>query len=432
MARTKLHQARIPGWAVFCAVPLGALLFTGLVLPMAGCGSSTEVDSLVVSPTTESVAAGSTVQFSASGTIGHGNNHPSTTQNETSMVTWTSDAPAVATINANGVATGISAGTATITATMNGFTGVITATASLTVTGSGTGTGSTSGSQEPLVSINIVPDATTVSNIGMTGQYLAFGTYSTAPTIRDITNQVTWISLLPEIASINSYGASGASGSGGASGELAGLATAEGYTGSSVIYAEATNPDGSVVLSNSQTFTCKDPVTNVCDTNVATPQFATVTIFVEGENTSPTGEFVTAPSDTGSPDLINCGPDSTASGGQVCKGTYEVGSTVTLTENLPPGSAYFGGWSSGTAEALSCTIQTGGTVSNTCSFDDPTNPPAGWSCNSVTTGTGANVSTTSSCYEPISCTPKAGYTTANSPTCTLPLLGNATVGVIFY
>src|SRR6185437_9501030 len=197
------------------------------------------------------------------------------------------------------------------------------------------------GSQEPLLSINVVPGGTTVSNQGMTGQYLAFGTYSTVPTVRDITNQVTWISLLPEVASINSYGSAGASGSGGASGELAGLATAEGYTGTTDIYAEATNPDGTVVLSNSQEFTCKDSGTGVCNPSVATPQFATISVFIEGENTSATGEYVTAPSDTGTANLIHCGPDWTGTGGQVCKGTYEVGSTVTLTENLPAGSSYF-------------------------------------------------------------------------------------------
>ena len=108
--------------------------------------------------------------------------------------------------------------------------------------------------------------------------------------MRDLTNTVTWISLLPEVASIDS---------GGISGETGGLATAQGYTGDSVIYAEATNPDGTVVLSNSQTFTCKDPTTNVCIQTVAHPQFATITVFIEGENTTPTGEYVTAPSDTG-------------------------------------------------------------------------------------------------------------------------------------
>ncbi len=553
---------------------LKLLLLIGCVLPIAGCGNPL-VDSIAVTPQSQSTPVSGKVQFTATGTYGHGT-HPSSTQDITSQVTWTSSAPAVATITAAGLATGVAPGETTITATMNGFTGVISATAALTVTGAGgtvtgsaditsvniipstqsvaspggkaqfmpigltstgtsvslasavawsssstqiatvdsTGTATavsqgtatisavymnpdetvatgsatfqvlegnsemvtaltmfptsqaataaaqqsqftvlgtenglqydvttqvawsssnpavasvgTAGNgtpglakalsagtttieatytntdtskvvatgsysvtigaiQEPLLSINVVPAGTTVSNKGMTGQYLAFGTFSTVPTVRDITNDpnLAWISLLPEVASISSYGASGGAGSGGSSGELGGLATAQGYTGNTVIYAEYTNPDGTVVLSNSQTFTCKDPVTNVCDQGVATPQFATVTVFVEGENTSPTGEYVTAPSDTGTANLIHCGPDWTGSGGQVCTGTYEVGSTVTLTENLPAGSTYFGGWStgSGCAEA--------GTPPNTSIL-------------------------------------------ATSTTCTVTLDGNASVGVIFY
>lgn len=379
----RFRRASVSGRAV-----LAGLLFAGLGL--AGCGTS-QVDSIQISPTAQSVAVGSTAQFTAAGVVGHGS-HPSTSQDVTGSVTWSSSAPAVATISSGGVATGVSAGTATITATMNGFTGTLTSTAALTVTsssgtgGSGSGGSGSSGgsSQEPLLSINVVPSGITVTNKGMTGQYLAFGTYSTAPYMRDITNQVTWISLLPEVASINSYGAAGTAGSGGASGELAGLATAQGYTGNTDIYAEATNPDGTVVLSNVQTFTCNDPNTNVCDQGVATPQFATITVFIEGENTSPTGEYVTAPSDTGTPNLIHCGPDWTGGGGQVCTGTYEVGSPVTVTENLPSGSKYFGGWSTGS-----------GCVDNN-----------------------GNLLTTQQLL--------------TTTTCTLNLSGNATVGVIFY
>jgi len=598
-----------------------ASLLIALALTIAGC-TNPLVDSLAISPTSQSLAVGQTAQFTATGTIGHGASHPSTTQDDTDLVTWTSSTPSVATISATGLATAVAAGSTMITATINGYTGVLSATATLTVSGSGIGGGTkptsdvtsinvlpstqsvagpggtaafipigvessgatvnltgevawasssnqiatvsstgtatgvaqgtatitavytnadttiatgtatfqvlaggggaggtqvtaltifpgsqsatslgqqsqftvlgTEGSEqfdltsqvvwtssmisvatvdtapsatpglvtalaagstsieatytntdgskvittaaysvtagtspEPLLSINVVPSGVTVSNQGMTGQYLAFGTFSTPPLVRDITNEVTWISLLPDVASI---------GSGGMPGEIAGLATAEGYTGFTPIYAEdtKTNPDGTVVLSNSQTFTCKDSLTNVCDAEVAVPQFATVTVYVEGENTSPTGEFVTAPSDTGTPNLIHCGPDWTGAGGQVCTGTYEVGYQIILTENLPPGSPYFGGWSSGTAETLSCTIETGTTNSNTCPFVNPANPSNGWFCNTVTTGTGATASSTSTCYYPISCTPAAGYTNANSPTCTLPLLGDATVGVIFY
>ncbi len=530
-----------------------------LAISLAGCTSS-QVDSVAVSPLTQSVAVGQAAQFTATGTTGHGN-HPSSTSNVTDSVTWTSSAPAVATISATGLAKGVSAGTTTITATMPGYTGEISNSATLTVTGTGgssgpgnadittitvipgeqsvaspnqtsqfiaigataagatedlsnlvtwsssstaiatinakglatgvsqgtatitaiytnsdqsiaTGTGTftivggtteavtaltvypptqaltqaqqtqffvigTQGStglqvdetagvawtssdlnvatigttgdgtpglatavgagtttitatftnpdksvvvntatlsvtigaaQEPLLSINVVPTASQVSNKGMTTQFLAFGTYSTNPTVRDITNSVTWVSTSPEVAEVDSCGAassgpgigvcpSGGTGpvgpSGGLPGEYAGLATSMGYEGDSVIYAvdNTSNPDGTVVLSNPITFTCELPGTNppICVQTVPTPQFATITVFIAGEQTAPSGEYVTAPSDTGTPNLIHCGRESPISGGQVCTGTYEVGSKITLKENLASGSSYFGGWSTGSA-----------------------------------------------------------------------------------
>jgi hypothetical protein len=291
----------------------------------------------------------------------------------TDQVVWTSSNKAVATIGTAGdgtpgLATAVGTGATTITATWtNQDSSEVVGTASYSVT--------IGAAQEPLLSIAIVPQGITVSNKGMTGQYLAFGTYSTTPTVRDLTNTATWISLLPEVASIDS---------GGVAGEIGGLATAQGYTGQSVIYAEAKNPDGTVVLSNAQTFVCKDPVTNECDQGIASPQFATLTVFIEGENTSPTGEYVTAPSDTGTPNLIHCGPDWTGAGGQVCTGTYETGSTVVLKENLPAGSTHFGGWSAGDG------------------------------------------------LPGVGCTPANGTTLLNSTTCTVTLLGDTSVGAIFY
>jgi len=133
-----------------------------------------------------------------------------------------------------------------------------------------------------------------------------------------------------------------------------------------------------VVLSNPQTFTCKDQ-TGICEQDIAHPQFATLTVYNAGENT--TTWLVTAPSDTGVPNLIHCGPGSTA-GGSVCTGTYETGSTVVLTES-PTGSG-FGGWSSGDGVA----------------------------------GVG--------------CTPAQGKTLLDSPTCTVTLTGDTSVGAIFY
>jgi hypothetical protein len=525
-----------------------AVLVAGCGVFIAGCSDNTQVGTIQITPATQSLNAGQTAQFTATGIIGHGK-HPPTTQDVTSLVTWSSNAPAIATISPTGLASAVSAGTATISASLAGAT---SATATITVTGGtpgkagnnivsigvipgsqsvaapgqtaqfiaigttaagvtldltnqvswtsssteiatvGASTGIASGvsqgtatvtalytntsdqsvvtgtatfqvmggtteqitnltiypgsqsttaldqqtqffvlgtqgasglqfdltsqvawsssnravvtigtpgsgtpglatsvgagsstitatytnsdsskvvatatysattgqSPELLLSVNVVPSDVTVSNKGMTAQFLAFGTYSTSPTVRDITNSVTWISTLPEVASISSCGSgsgancgttTGGGPSGGLQGEYAGLATSQGYTGNTVIYAldNTTNPDGTVVLSNPQTFTCKDAVAEVCVQQVPTPQFATITVFIEGEQTAASGEYVTAPSDTGTPNLIHCGKDYPGPDGQVCTGTYAVGSKVTLTENLPAGSSSFGGWSTG-------------------------------------------------------------------------------------
>src|ERR1700722_13187778 len=169
------------------------LLIAALALTIAGCTNPLAV-SVAVSPTTQSISTGQTVQFSALGTYGHGSNHPSSKQDITDSVKWTSSAPGVATISASGVATGVSAGTTTITASINGFTGVVSATASLTVSGSSTGGGTPS-------SIAIIPNTQLVTTVGDTAQFQAIETTATGATV-DVTNSVTWGSSSQSIATI--------------------------------------------------------------------------------------------------------------------------------------------------------------------------------------------------------------------------------------
>ncbi|MGB6781585.1 MAG: Ig-like domain-containing protein [Terracidiphilus sp.] len=340
-------------------------------------GTTEAVTALTIYPSEQSLTQAQTTQFFVVGTQGSSGLQV----DETAGVAWTSSDENVATIGTKGngtpgLATAKGAGSSTVTATYtNADNSVAVATATVSVT--------IGAAQELLISINVVPASITVSNKGMTAQYLAFGTYSATPTVRDITNSVTWISTLPGIASISTCasGTSSTCGSGtssATSGPYGGLATAQGYTGNTVVYAldDTTNKDGTVVLSNPESFTCTDPVALVCLQNVVTPQFSTVTVFFAGAQTAPSGEYVTAPSDTGTPDLIHCGSQYPGTGGQVCTGTYAVGTKVVLTENLAAGSSYFGGWSTGSG----------------CAEANPT----------------------------------------TSPTCTVTLSGNATVGVIFY
>src|SRR5271154_5410555 len=87
-------------------------IFAALVF--SGCGGGNQaprLTALTVAPTSASVVAGSTQQFTVTGLFGDG-----TTQDETASVTWTSSNSAVATIASGGVATGVAAGTANITA----------------------------------------------------------------------------------------------------------------------------------------------------------------------------------------------------------------------------------------------------------------------------------------------------------------------------
>jgi hypothetical protein len=180
---------------------------------------------------------------------------------------------------------------------------------------------------------------------------------------------VNWISATPSVFPVNSSGAAGAT---------AGLVTAEG-SGNAVIYATATNPDGTLVYSPTVAFNCPLvlPTYNTATPPVMTDAgscnqytiapglLVTLTVYNEGLNT--TGWLITAPSATGTQDVIHCGPGST-SGGSVCSATYPVGTTVTLTAPAETGVS-FGGWSwnceeQGTISAAgpnSCTVYLGAT-----------------------------------------------------------------------
>ena len=299
-----------------------ALSFACLVLFLTGCGSR-GLDFIQVTPTTQSLTVGQTAQFAAVGTYGNANN-PST-QNVTSSVTWTSSVPAVATVSTSGVATGVNAGTTTITANAAAFNGSTSSSATLVVTGSGGG-----GTVEQLLSLTIIPSSIPVDNLQDTGQFLAIGTFSAAPTVRDLTNSpsLTWISSRPSVFPVNTYNA-------GNRGATAGIVTAYG-SGSAVITAEATGSDGSIQTATA-TFTCG------CSPGSQTPSLlATLTVYNEGLNT--TNWLVTAPSATGTPNVIYCGGPVSTSGRSVCVATYPIGTTVTLT--APATGAAFGGWSS--------------------------------------------------------------------------------------
>jgi Bacterial Ig-like domain (group 2) len=103
---------------VMIAVPGSHMPFDNVVMTTAVITSQAILQSIAVTPANPSVAAGATQQFTAIGTFSD-----NSTQDLTSQVSWTSDTPAVATIDATGLATGVTPGTANISATLNGVTG---------------------------------------------------------------------------------------------------------------------------------------------------------------------------------------------------------------------------------------------------------------------------------------------------------------------
>jgi uncharacterized protein YjdB len=365
------------------------------------------------------------------------------------QMAWTSSNPTIATVcttlpaaspapctsTTNGQVIGVSAGTTIITAeyinqAATGTTPAVvqSATASVTVTATP--------AAEPLLSIVALPSVTTDLNLEGTAQFLAYGTFSTAPTLLDITNgfyhagfpnsscsaayasadaaaaaadaaanlpvnnlphaecsfvPVTWVSTAPFDFPINSAGAAGATG---------GLSTAD-ASGNTDIYAVASNPDSTLVYSPIVVFNCPykaptygtksvtDPITNItttvtdfsalldpgtCNTKtIADSLLSTLTVFNAGVNT--TGWLITAPSATGTPDVIHCGGsvEQATVEGSVCEATYPIGTSVILKATSIPAvnpvpAVNFGGWSlncTDTAPVTSagpnyCTVLVGG------------------------------------------------------------------------
>jgi hypothetical protein len=361
----------------YAANPDGSLVYALGTFNVTG-GAPEPFTALTILPGPLSLSAtGQTGQFIAIGTTGSTGVNEDVTNS--SQVKWKSSIPTIATIstypaNPAGQAAGVSPGTAPITATLTNPDGsVLTATSSVAVTASA--------APEPLLSIAVVPTSVTIGNLNGTAQFLAYGTFSTAPTVQDITNgvnhngftsNVTWVSAPnQEIFPVTSSGSPG---------ETGGLVTAYG-NGSADIYAQATNPDGTIVYSPSATFNCPlvlastNPMTGQitpgsCNPDTIAPTLlVTLTVFNAGLNQ--TGWLITAPSATGTPDVIHCGPGS-PSGGSVCTATYPVNTTVTLTAPAEPG-VKFGGWSFNCADTApvteagpnSCTVDLGtGATSN--------------------------------------------------------------------
>lgn len=127
-----------------------------------------------------------TRQMTATGTYSDGS-----TEDITALVTWSTHAPATATISnveaTRGRVTAVAEGTTTITATLGAVSGSTTLTIALTLT-----------------TIVVTPAASTFSpaNGGVRQQMTATGTYSNGST-RDVTAEVAWASTVTAVATIS-------------------------------------------------------------------------------------------------------------------------------------------------------------------------------------------------------------------------------------
>ncbi len=99
--------------------------------------------------------------------------------------------------------------------------------------------------EEASLSLTIIPSRIVFGTLGDTGQFLAIGTFSTAPTVRDLTNSVTWLTSEPNkypITNNNSAPPGGGTENGGV---VSDYEASVGNVGAAIT-AEATDSNGSI------------------------------------------------------------------------------------------------------------------------------------------------------------------------------------------
>ena len=314
----------------------GGTAVTGTATFTVVSGKAEQFTAVAITPSSQSLSAsGQTTQLIALGTSGSTGLQMDVTSS--TQIKWSSNSPSIASVSASGLVTGASQGSATITAELRNADGsVVSSTATVAV--------SNTPAPNPLLSLTIIPDSISVGNLQDTGNFLAIGTFSVAPYVRDLTNTVTWHSSAPDVFPVNTNNSVPEP-----VGATAGVVTAYGSGGATII-AEATSSDGSIQTATA-TFNCPlvlpNPPTTAgsCYPGSQAPALkATITVYNEGLNT--TNWEVTAPSATATPNVIHCGPGwglNGGTGGSVCSAPYPIGATVTLT--APVTGAAFGGWS---------------------------------------------------------------------------------------
>jgi trimeric autotransporter adhesin len=165
---------------------LPALLVLGLlILTVVSCKNffpDPNLTSIAITPAGPSVAIGSTVSLTATGTY-----DDNSTKNLNATAKWTSSDSSLATISPTGVVTGVNNGSPLIQATVGSVIGSVNVAV---------------GNATVLQSISVSPATATVA-ASQTQQFLATGHYSDGTT-PDITSMVTWTSDTPGVAAMSS------------------------------------------------------------------------------------------------------------------------------------------------------------------------------------------------------------------------------------
>jgi len=170
---------------------------------------------LEVAPANPSIAAGTSLHFTATGTFSDG-----TTQELTDEVTWNSSAAAALISNApgtRGLAQGLIVGNSTIEATHSGLSG----STELTITSAS------------LFAIDVTPALPAIA-LGTAQAFTATGTFTDGST-QDLTAQVTWTSSNAAVASLSNAAGSEGHASSLASGTTTVTATVAGTHGATVL-----------------------------------------------------------------------------------------------------------------------------------------------------------------------------------------------------
>ncbi|PYO38145.1 MAG: hypothetical protein DMD29_14160, partial [Gemmatimonadetes bacterium] len=177
--------ATVSANGVVTAVATGSATITATSEDQSGTAAITvtpvPVASVTVAPANDSLPVGATPQFTA--TLKGASGDTLTGRS----VTWASDAPAVATVSANGVVTAVATGSATITATSEGKSG----TAAVTV------------KQVPVASVTVTPGSASLA-VGATRKLVANLKDASGNTLSGRT--VTWASNAPTVATVNGSG----------------------------------------------------------------------------------------------------------------------------------------------------------------------------------------------------------------------------------